>query len=942
MSKQRFSALDIAATIAELSKLQGLRLANIYDINARTFLLKFQKPDLKEHILIESGVRIHTTSYIRDKQQIPSQFNTRLRKYLKTKRLTKITQIGADRRIMLSFGSGEFGFNLIVEFFATGNIILTDNEMKIVAVLRIVDFDETSICVGNIYDMPVVDLDPFKLVTKDFIVDAFDKYVKKQEEYRIIEENQPVIIASNSNFQRRKKKNKRNKTITLKGALRTIFGPKYGTSVIDHSLGLSGLDLNDQDLDDFQDVDSEKFSKLFESLQICDELILNCVGSAQKGYIIAHPLEQKDTDETTEDNLSFDEFHPFKPSFLSTNQELIEFDSFDMAVDEFFSKIETQKLAQKQKQAELQALKKLDTAKKNNINQIMSFQLSQEKKEKIALSIEMNLAKVQAVIDTVSKMVSSGVNWDDLKELVMQSKEMGDPVASLICELKLEKNIVTIKLPNPDNSDEDDGSENENDFESEDSNDPKSKHPIIIDLNLDQSAYANARTYYDAKKLAVKKGLRTVEASKKGLEIAEQKIMKKLSKQDSQSAKITKYRPPFWFEKFLWFVSTENFLCIGARDLTQNEMLLKKYMKNGDVYVNSDMKGACGVLIKTLEGDVSATTLQQAGTMSVCQSHSWDAKIITSAYWVSSDQVLKSGPAGELPLGEFFVKGKKNYLPPVQLVYGVALMFTIDDICKEKHMADRRPWLRDGYVPEKLVDLSGDIEEEDVSAQVEQILVSVESKPDLDLGLNQEEIKPKKRREPKEKKEPKIQSEDAESITSSSQKLPRGKKSKLKKIQSKYADQDEEDRAEIMEFLASAKGPQPKGKKEKKAALQKQIIIEKIEKQHQKTPTEKEYIKEDVEFEIPDFDLDILTGQPIEDDVVLNCIPVSAPWIALQKFKFKIKVVPGGLKKGKAATQASNAFIGMVKSTDFEDHVKDVADQDWINCMLGKSKLQLK
>ncbi len=76
--KQRFSALDISATIAELQpKLQGLRLANVYDINGKTFLFKFQKPELKELLLVESGTRIHTTGYVRDKQSTPSGFNTK-------------------------------------------------------------------------------------------------------------------------------------------------------------------------------------------------------------------------------------------------------------------------------------------------------------------------------------------------------------------------------------------------------------------------------------------------------------------------------------------------------------------------------------------------------------------------------------------------------------------------------------------------------------------------------------------------------------------------------------------------------------------------------------------------------------------------------------------------------------------------------------------------
>ena len=121
--KQRFSALDISASISELQlKLQGLRLSNVYDVSPKTFLFKFQKPEVKELLLIESGTRIHSTQYVRDKQSNPSafnikyliDFNLRLRKYLKTRRLCRIYQLGNDRRIDLQFGEGEFGIRCII------------------------------------------------------------------------------------------------------------------------------------------------------------------------------------------------------------------------------------------------------------------------------------------------------------------------------------------------------------------------------------------------------------------------------------------------------------------------------------------------------------------------------------------------------------------------------------------------------------------------------------------------------------------------------------------------------------------------------------------------------------------------------------------------------------------------------------------------------------
>ena len=43
----------------------------------------------------------------------------------------------------------------------------------------------------------------------------------------------------------------------------------------------------------------------------------------------------------------------------------------------------------------------------------------------------------------------------------------------------------------------------------------------------------------------------------------------------------------FRFEKFLWFITSENFLVVGGRDQQQNELIVKRYMKPGEFSCNS-------------------------------------------------------------------------------------------------------------------------------------------------------------------------------------------------------------------------------------------------------------------------------------------------------------------------------------------------------------------
>lgn len=57
---------------------------------------------------------------------------------------------------------------------------------------------------------------------------------------------------------------------------------------------------------------------------------------------------------------------------------------------------------------------------------------------------------------------------------------------------------------------------------------------------------------------------------------------------------------------------------IGGRDQVQNELIVKRYMKPGDIYVHADLSGASSIVIKNPSGlPVPPKTLNEAGVMAV-------------------------------------------------------------------------------------------------------------------------------------------------------------------------------------------------------------------------------------------------------------------------------------------------------------------------------------
>ena len=203
MAKTRFSNTDIKAMVGDLrGTLLGQRVANVYDLNEKTYLLKFTLSEAttsqvtgeqsegssKVMLLMESGIRFHTTQYTKDKSEMPSPFAMKLRKHLRTKRLESVKQVGTDRVVDFKFGSGNSEVHIILELYAAGNIILTDRNYDILALVRSYELEGSNVIiqVGSRFTMTLNDNfssdddSHAPIWTQD--VEKFKKFVKQKED----------------------------------------------------------------------------------------------------------------------------------------------------------------------------------------------------------------------------------------------------------------------------------------------------------------------------------------------------------------------------------------------------------------------------------------------------------------------------------------------------------------------------------------------------------------------------------------------------------------------------------------------------------------------------------------------------------------------------------------------------------------------------------------
>ncbi|KAG8228129.1 hypothetical protein J437_LFUL000131, partial [Ladona fulva] len=568
--KSKFSTYDLVCIVTELQKLVGMRLNQIYDIDNKTYLFKFNKPNEKAVLLMESGSRIHTTSFEWPKNVAPSGFSMKMRKHLRNKRLESIKQLGIDRVVDLQFGTGEAEYHVILELYDKGNVLLTDGSLTILYVLR-----------------PHTEGEEIRFAVK--------------EKYPIDRARQPQGAISLEQL-----------TDILNEAklgenLKKILIPKleYGPAMIEHMIISAGLPPNcklGKTFDIARDVDA-----LYKSLLEAENLMTYAAKEVSKGYIV-QKLEKKTKGVDGEEEVFYSnqEFHPmiFRQH---ANLPIKEFESFDVAVDEFFSSMESQKIDLRAIQQEREALKKLENVRKDHVVRIEALGKAQEEGRKKAEMIEKNLPLVENAILAIRAALASQASWEQVQQLVDDAAAKGDSVASSIHALKLQVNNITMKLSDPY---EDDDSSNE------DGDDEPSK-PMLVDIDLDLSAYANARAYYDQKRHAAVKQQKTLDSEKKALKSAEKKTKQAL-KEVQAITTINKARKVFWFERFFWFISSENYLVIGGRDQQQNEIVVKRHLKANDIYVHADLQGASSIIIKNPKGGpIPPKTLNEAGVMAV-------------------------------------------------------------------------------------------------------------------------------------------------------------------------------------------------------------------------------------------------------------------------------------------------------------------------------------
>ncbi|MEM2816028.1 MAG: ribosome rescue protein RqcH [Candidatus Bathyarchaeia archaeon] len=335
------------------------------------------------------------------------------------------------------------------------------------------------------------------------------------------------------------------------------------------------------------------------------------------------------------------------------------YSSFNEALDEFYSRVAALEKSQATEENEKEIRKEIERLRRVMNEQEKALQEIKQRAERmkrIGDTIYAYSAEIQTLLDKFSSAGRFDKSLDEVVSELTESKRLGEKHV-LFESLDKGKMLITISVDD-----------------------------LKFQIDLRADLYSNASRFYEESKAAKRKlegAKEALENTRKKIEALEARLREieeeKLVKSAEVFEELAKRRikQKKWFEKFRWFMSSDGFLVVAGKDAANNEALIKKYTRPGDIVFHADITGAPFVVVKTEGRSPSEQCLREAGEFAATLSRGWrESFAAVDVYWVYPEQLSKSGESGEyVPRGAFVVRGKRNWMRNMPLKIAVGVFF---------------------------------------------------------------------------------------------------------------------------------------------------------------------------------------------------------------------------------------------------------------------------
>ena len=393
--KEEMTSADVAALVAELSSgelsLIDAKVGKIYqplEDEIRFNLFVFGKG--RVDFIIQAGKRAHLSQYASPSPKIPQSFPMLLRKHVMSSRIVSIKQYDFDRIIEIGFVRGGVETVLVAELFARGNIVLIDNERRIILPMNPATFKGRRVRSGEIYTYPEAQISPLE-----------------------VNEEQMLAVFSSSDSD-----------VVRTIATRFNLGGLLSEEVCSRAGIKKNLPVAEAGLEEIKMLlraMKETFSPL-QTGKLDPCIIKKGEGDASQSIDVV-PFELEVYRELTKER----------------------FPSFNKALDEYFGKREAASITEQVIAVKKEKVDLLERRLKQQEEAVEKYGKESEKQTSIAETIYANYQAVEDVLNVLSNARDKGYSWDQIKSTIKAAKD-SVPAAKSILSIDSATGTVVLDL----------------------------------------------------------------------------------------------------------------------------------------------------------------------------------------------------------------------------------------------------------------------------------------------------------------------------------------------------------------------------------------------------------------------------------------------------------------------------------------------------------------
>ncbi len=325
------------------------------------------------------------------------------------------------------------------------------------------------------------------------------------------------------------------------------------------------------------------------------------------------------------------------------------FETFNKAADDFYSKKIVNDIKSAEEDAWSKRIGKFEKRLKMQEESLDGFYKTIEDTQHKGDTIYAHYNEIQQILDVITQ-ARQKYSWKEISSIIKKSKKENKVPELQMIESIDKLGVINLKLDD-----------------------------VTVQIDSNIGIPESTEKYYNKGKKAKRK----INGVKEAIENTKREISRLKDKKEIAIEELKEKQKPKvkrelkWYEKIRWFVSRDGYLVIGGRDANSNEMVVKKYSKNNDIYFHCDIHGAPSTIVQNIDdNEIPETTLYDAACFASSYSSAWNEGFSSyDSYWVTLDQVSKTPESGEfLKKGSFVIRGRKNFIRNVPLLIAIGIV----------------------------------------------------------------------------------------------------------------------------------------------------------------------------------------------------------------------------------------------------------------------------